>query len=79
MKILMMFSCFFFFFLSSKQLNQSQPIIKTGRPIVNTANLAANTVQQHQVNSFDTDLKFNYGHCYVDAYNKIEIISIEKI
>lgn len=46
-KFLMMFT--FFFYL--KQLNQAQPIIKTGRPIVNTANLAANTVQQHQVNS----------------------------
>lgn len=26
-----------------------QPIVKTGRPIVNTTNLAANNLQQHQV------------------------------
>ncbi|XP_055310650.1 cold shock domain-containing protein E1 isoform X3 [Sitodiplosis mosellana] len=34
--------------ISQSQINSAQPIVKTGRPIVNTANLAANNAQQHQ-------------------------------
>ncbi|XP_031630899.1 cold shock domain-containing protein E1 isoform X2 [Contarinia nasturtii] len=33
---------------SQQQLNPNQPIVKTGRPIVNTANLATSNTQQHQ-------------------------------
>lgn len=41
---------FSFLFSNLQQLNSAQPILKTGRPIVNTANLAANNaLQQHQV------------------------------